>query len=383
MIERVTVDGTEVVLVGTAHVSEQSAREVEAVIDAEDPDVVCVELDEKRYESLTEEEQWKNLQVREALKEGKGSLLLMNIVLSIYQRRIGESLDVKPGSEMLAAVNAAKDRDVPVNLIDRDIQDTIRDAMSSLSLLEKMKLLSYGLYGLLDDTEISQEQIDEMTESNIVDNLVTELGDEFPGLKTTFLDKRDTHMAANIRKIEADKVVAVVGAAHVRGITKKLQTPDITTPETVPTRRISVFTMLKYGIPMLILSMFAYIFYTIGPAAARDAFLVWFGLNAVLAGTMAIVARAHPATISVAAVSAPFFSITPPMPTGLVAAYTENRFNPPTVGDLESIGTVKSYREFWSNTALRLILIFFLVNLGSSLGTYIGAGYLATIMAGA
>ncbi len=382
MIERVQMDGTEVVLVGTAHVSRESAEEVEDTIADEEPDAVCVELDEKRYDSLQNEDQWKNLHVRDALKDGKGSLLLMNVILSIYQRRIGESLDVKPGSEMMAAVTAAEERDIPINLIDRDIQDTIREAMSSLSIFEKLKLMTYGIYGLIEDTEITKDQIEEMKDANIVDSLVTELGDEFPSLKTTFLDKRDSHMAASIRDIEADKIVAVVGAAHVNGIKKKLQRTDTAKPGAVPERRISVFTALKYGIPAMILGMFSYIFYLLGPGAAWDAFLVWAGLNAAGAGVMALIAKAHPATVGISAITAPFASITPPMPTGLIAAYTENRFNPPTVGDLESIGSVDSYQDFWTNTALRLLLIFFLVNVGSSIATYIGAGYLASIMAG-
>lgn len=383
MIERVQVDGKEIVLVGTAHVSAESAKEVEAVIDAEDPDVVCVELDEKRYESLTEEEKWKNLEVKEALQEGKGSVLLMNILLSIYQKRIGESMDIKPGAEMLAAVDAAKERDVPVSLIDRDIQDTLRDALNSLSTLEKLKLFSYGAYGIFSNETITEEQIEEMKDANIVDSLITDLGDQFPSLKENFLDKRDTHMAANIRKLEADKVVVVVGAAHVSGIKEKLTWEKLEEPDRAATKQFSVLKALKYGIPLLILGMFSYIFLFVGIDAARDAFIFWFLINGGLSALAALIARSHPFTIIAAFLTAPFASVNPAVPTGLVAAYTENVFRPPKVGDLEAIGNISGYGSFWSNSALRLILIFFLVNLGSSIGTYLGAGYLAKILTGA
>ncbi len=383
MIERVQLDGKEVVLVGTAHVSEESATQATEVIDQENPDVVCVELDEKRYESLTEEEQWKNLEVKQALQEGKGSVLLMNVLLSIYQKRIGQSLDIRPGAEMVAAVDAAKERDIPVSLIDRDIQDTLRDALNALSIIEKMKLLSFGVYGFFADTAVTQEQVEEMKDANIVDSMITELGDQFPAIKENFLDKRDTHMAHNIRQLEADKVVVIVGAAHVSGIKEKL-TRD-TLPELSPaaTPRFSAFKAVKYGIPLLIVSMFAYIFFGIGIDAARNAFLFWLLINGGLAATAAIIARSHPFTVITTLLTAPFASVNPAVPTGLIAAYTENIFRPPKVGDLEAISDIVSYKEFWSNSALRLILIFFLVNLGSSLGTYIGAGYLAKVLAGA
>jgi pheromone shutdown-related protein TraB len=383
MIERVTIDGTEVVLVGTAHVSADSADEAVQVIDDENPDVVCVELDEKRYESLTAEEQWKNLEVKEALKEGKGSVLLMNILLSVYQKRIGASLDIRPGAEMVAAVDAADDRDIPVSLIDRDIQDTLHDALNALSMTEKLKLLSFGAYGLIADETVTQEDVEELREANIVDSMITQLGDRFPSLKATFLDKRDTHMARRIQELEAENVVVIVGAAHVSGIKEKLTWDSIPAIEPAPTRRFSPFKALKYGIPLLILGMFTYIFVSVGIDAARDAFLFWVLINGGLAATAAVIARAHPFTVVTAFLSAPVASVNPAIPTGLVAAYTENVFSPPTVGDLEAISDIVSYRDFWSNSALRLILIFFLVNLASSIGSYIGAGYLAKVLTGA
>lgn len=383
MRERVQLADKSVILVGTAHVSAESAAEVEQVIDDEDPDVVCVELDADRYESLQEEERWKNLEVRDALRDGKGSLLLLNIVLSIYQQQVGDAMDIRPGEEMLAAIDAAEAHGTPVELIDRDIQDTIQDTIQSLSLREKFKLLSYGIYGWFADEEVTETDIEELKESNMVDSIVDELGEAFPGLKTQFLDKRDAYMARRIQETDADTVVAVVGAAHVRGIAEHLRSGDIPAVEPPEERLINPLKAVKYGVPALIVGMFAWILYSLGFAAARDAFLVWFALNAGLSGIAAALAKSHPFTVIAAALTAPFASVNPAMPTGLIAAYVENRFHPPTVGDLEEIGAVADYSAFWTNSALRLLLVFFLVNMGSAIASYIGAGYLAHVLAGA
>ncbi len=382
MKERITVDGTEIILLGTAHVSDESVDEVNSVIEEEDPDTVAVELDQNRYDALVNDTGWAEMDVSQALKDGKGSMLLVNVLLSVYQRRLGERLDMEPGADMLAAVSAADEAELPVALIDRDIGVTLQSALATLSLWEKTRLSTELLLSLFSSGSISEEDIEELKEQDALTAMVEEIGDTYPGIKQAFIDERDAYMAEQLRQIDADTVVAVVGAAHVDGILQALETRAVVRRHepTAQGWRPPVMTVFKYGIPALIIGMLAYIFLFVGIAAGTRAFGVWFLLNGVLAAVGAAAARAHVMTVIASFLVAPFTSINPALPSGLVAAYVEARFDPPQVKDLEAVGEVASLEAFWSNTALNLVLIFVLVNVGSSIASYLGAGYLAQII---
>ncbi|MFB6167028.1 MAG: TraB/GumN family protein, partial [Candidatus Nanohaloarchaea archaeon] len=370
MIERVKLEDREVVLLGTAHVSGESVDEVSRVLEEEKPDAVCVELDEKRYESLRDKKGWEDKDVTEALEEGKGSLLLVNVLLSIYQRKLGESLQVEPGSEMLEAVEEAEERGTEFHLVDRDISDTVSSAVDGLTFLEKFRLAYYSLASFFEDGEVSEEDIEELKERDALEAVVEELGGEFPSLKRAFLDERDHHMAERIREVEADRIVAVLGAAHVKGVAEILREgTEAEVEDKKPGRSIPWGKAVSYGVPAAIVGMFLYIFAFVGLDAGRDAFVFWFLINGSLAGVGALISRSHPLTAVISFLAAPFTSINPALPSGLVAAYTENRVRPPKVGDLEAVGQVSRFSDLWENTALKLLLIFFMVNLGSSIGS--------------
>ncbi len=381
MRERITLPDREVILVGTAHVSPDSVDDVRAAIAEEDPDRVCVELDQQRYEALTGADAWRDLDVYEAISGGKGWLLLVQVVLSIYQRRIGATFETEPGAEMLAAIEAAEEDDIPYSLVDRDINQTLRDAVRSLTLREKLRLawMLVAAYAGPDEADVD---VTELTEQDVLDALVTELGEQFPSLAEQVLEKRDRYMADRIRDAAGETVVAVVGAAHVDGIARHLRADEIAPVEPVPGRRVSLGAVARYGVPALIVGLFAYILAVQGAAVAGRAFGVWAALNAVGAATGAAAARARVQTVVASAVAAPFTSINPALPAGLVGAWVEHRVDPPTVADLEAIGAVDSYRAFWSNTALNLVLVFVLVNMGSAVATYLGGGFLARLVLG-
>ncbi|MDY6761633.1 MAG: TraB/GumN family protein [Candidatus Nanohaloarchaea archaeon] len=382
MQERITVDGTDIVLLGTAHVSDESVGEVNSVIREEEPDTVAVELDQDRFEALVNDLGWAEMDVSQALKEGKGAMLLANVLLSVYQRKLGDHLDMDPGADMLAAVNAADTAGVPVTMIDRDIGATLRSALDTLTVWEKGRLFTELVLSMFSGGTISEEDIEELKEQDVLTAAVDELGAAYPGIKHAFIDERDVYMAEQLRQIDADTVVAVVGAAHVDGIKQALtaQHPVPRTTSETGGRGFPIIPVFKYGVPALIVGMLAYIFLFVGVAAGSQAFAVWFLLNGVLAAAGAVVARSHPATVLASFLAAPFTSINPALPSGLVAAYVEARFDPPQVKDLEAVGDVASLDAFWSNTALNLVLVFMLVNVGSSIASYLGAGYLAQII---
>ena len=362
-------------IVGTAHVSQESKEEVKEAISKEKPDRVCVELDERRYESLSSDSGWKDLNLVEAIREGQGFTLFLTLFLSIYQRKLGLEEDVKPGEELLEAVNTAKDNGIDFSLVDRDINVTFRRTLDQLTFWEKMKLLASS-FVMEDDVEI-----EDLKEDSILTSLILELEEEFPTIKRTFLDERNTYMAEKILDEDFDNAVVVVGAAHVEGLIEELKrvysgeedTEEYQEPEGF---KIPWFKVAKYGMPGFIVLSLAYVFIFCSVAEgiilARNAFLV----NAILPFIGAVLARASPLTWLVSFFASPFTSMDPALGGGMVAAYAEGKLKPPTVEEMEDIVNITNYRELWGNQAGRIILTFVFVTLGSAAATFIAAFYL-------
>lgn len=367
-------------LIGTAHVSEESREEVRQTIEDENPDRVCVELDERRYESLSSESGWKDLNLVEAIREGKGFTLFLTLFLSIYQRKLGLEQDVKPGEELLEAVNTAKENEMEFSLVDRDINETFKRTLDQLTFWEKMKLVA-STFVMEDDMDV-----EDLKEESMLTGLVKELEEEFPTIKRTFLDERNSFMAEKILEEDFDHAVVVVGAAHVEGLAEELeqlhsdkeQDPSYQEPEGF---KIPWFKILKYGMPGFIVVSLAYVFLFCsvaeGIVLARNAFLI----NAILPFIGAIFARSSPLTWVVSFVAAPFTSMDPALGAGMVAAYVEGKLKPPKVEEMESIVKITSYRELWNNQAGRIILTFIFVTLGSAAATFIAVFYLGTNLA--
>lgn len=360
-------------IVGTAHVSKQSRDEVRQVIEELDPDVVCVELDEPRYRSLTEGEGWKNLDVTEAIRNGDGYLLFFNLLMSIYQRQLGMAEGIKPGEEMLEALELASEKGIETALVDRNIDETLKRVREELGLWEKMKLLASFMV-------IEEEfEVEELKEENVLDSIVSTLGEEFPGLKKALLDERNAYMAEKILEKDFDHAVVVVGAAHVEGLVEELRSGKGYT-EPVQKEGFPWMIALKYGMPVFIISMLAYSFVKISFSTGFHATSFWILSNGLLAMLGAILARTHVLTWIVSFLAAPLTSLDPALGAGMVAAYSEGKFYPPSVGELEEIAYVESYRALWGNQVGRILLAFVLVSIGSAAATFISAGYIASLI---
>ncbi len=215
---RLAVEGREIVLLGTAHVSRESVEEVRRVINEEKPDRVCVELDEGRHTSMSQGNSWQNLNVGKVIREGKGFLLMANLVLASFQRRLGKDLGVKPGEEMLAAIQVSQELGIPYSLCDRNIQVTLRRAWGRTRLWGKMKMLSAMLASVFTNEKLTPEDIEKLKQKDVLQSMMEELADYLPAAKAVLIDERDIYLAARIFQAEGNKVVAVVGAGHINGI---------------------------------------------------------------------------------------------------------------------------------------------------------------------
>lgn len=373
MVER---NGRTFIIVGTAHISRQSADLVKDVITNEKPDTVCIELDEKRYKALSEKTRWENLDLKTIIKEKQLSTLMMNLVLASYQKKLGEKLGVLPGTELLAAANTANELSLPIELCDREVRVTLRRSWHSMGLWQKIKFLTGGLAELFEKQELTEEKLAELRSKDVLSEMMEELGKAMPVLKRVLIDERDAFLAEKIKRAKGNKIVSIVGAGHVSGIIDYLKNDkdvNLEEIEKIP-RAAPIGKILGWGIPAIIVASIVYIGLTKGLVEAGDNISFWILANGIPTGLGALIALAHPATVIVSFLAAPFTSLTPVIGAGYVAAFVQAYFQPPIVKEIQTaLSDFNHPSKWWRNKLLKVFLVFILTSLGSVLGTYFGA----------
>lgn len=371
-ITRLHINGKEIILIGTAHVSKQSAEQVKEVIEAERPDSVCVELDEQRYKSITEGNKWKEMDIFQVIKEKKASLLLMNLAISSFQKRMAKELGIQAGQEMIQGIESAKEVGADLVLADRNIQITFSRIWNGVGITGKAKLLMQIILSIFSNESISEEELEKLKSQDMLDAMLKEFTDNFPRLKVPLIDERDQYLSQKIKEAPGDKVVAVLGAAHVPGITKVIdQDHDLEKITKVPPKS-KVPKIIGWSIPAIILALIVYTFIA-NPQAGLQQTLSWILWNGSFSAIGAAIAFGHPLTILTAFLAAPITSLNPLLAAGWFAGFVQAYIRRPSVHDFETLSEdVFSVKGFWSNKVSRILLIVVLANLGSSLGTFIG-----------
>ena len=374
-LRRIEVDGREILLVGTAHVSRESAELVREVIERERPDAVCLELDPQRFEALAERRSWESLDLLELIRRKRLATLLANLVLASYQRRLGGRLGVMPGAEMLEASRTAERRGIPVALCDRDVRITLRRAWASMSFWRKSQLAGTLAASLFERPELSEDDLRRLRDRDVMTELMDELGAALPELKRVLIDERDAWLAERIRATVGRRIVAVVGAGHLAGMERALRerrVVDLAVFETIPPVS-PLWRWVGWGIPAAILGSLAWIAVHLGPEVATrslGAYIVATGLPTSLG---AAVALAHPLTIASAFFVAPITVLSPVIGAGHVLALVEAWLRPPLVAELERLSQdATSLRAWWGNRLLRCLLVFVFTTLGAMAGAYVG-----------
>ncbi|GLI33252.1 TraB/GumN family protein [Desulforhabdus amnigena] len=371
-IHRLQYEEKEVLLVGTAHVSRESVDLVARVIEEEKPDTVCIELCASRYQAITQENQWQNTNILKVIKEKKAFLLLANLMLASFQKRIGKKFGVKPGEEMIQAIHSAEAIGAHVHLADRDVRTTLSRTWRLMRFRSKIKVLAELMtsFGALDD--IKEEDIENMKNRDVLETLLTEVGDALPEIRSILIDERDQYLAQKIRSAPGRKIVAVVGAGHVPGIQKYWEAPiDMDELEQIPPKG-KLFNVLKWGLPLMILGLMASGFYSAGTASGTDMIKWWVLANAILAGLGATIALGHPVTILSAAFAAPITSLNPMIAAGWVSGLVEAFLRKPRVVDFQELPEdISSLKGFWRNKITRILLVVVLTNMGSAVGTFV------------
>jgi pheromone shutdown-related protein TraB len=381
-IHKLTFGDKEITLVGTAHVSKESADLVARVIEEERPDTVAVELCEARYQSLVQKNKWQNTDLIKVIKEKRAFLLLSNLMLASFQKKIGKKLGIKPGEEMLRAVEAAKSVDARTHLADRNIRITLSRTWRLMGLWAKIKLLAQFIVSMGAVEDIKEEDIEEMKKQDVLETLLSEIGKSLPELRSILIDERDQYLSEKIRTAPGSRIVAVVGAGHVPGIKKYWNKEvDIDALDQMPPKG-RLFRILKWGIPALIIGLIIAGFFTAGSAGGVHMIKWWVLANAVLAGLGAAIALAHPLTVLSAIAAAPLTSLNPMIAAGWVSGLVETFLGKPKVKDFERLPEdIVSAKGFWTNKITRILLVVVFTNIGSSLGTFVAIPLMVKVFA--
>lgn len=378
-IHRLNINGREIILIGTAHISRESVDIVIRTIESEHPDSVCVELDEQRYLHLTEKNQWENLNIIQVIKSGQIPFLMANLALASFQRRMGLHTGVKPGEELAAAAKKASDMNVNLVLIDRSIRTTLLRAWRKTGFTRKMQLISTMFAGLFEKQELDEEELSKMRQTDTLSAMLEEMAVVLPQAKTTLVDERDRWMAHHIIAASGTKVIAVVGAAHAPGIISHLSAGapvDISGLDVIPEKpRYS--KIIPWIIPLIVAALFIGGFFYADRTQLYEAATAWILANGILSASGAALALAHPFTIISAFVAAPITSLNPTIGAGFVTALVQAYFSPPTVADMEKVAEdVINLHGWWENRVTRIVLVFFFSSLGSTIGTFVAFGWL-------
>jgi len=370
-VQRLSYKDKEIILIATAHVSKNSAEQVKKVIEEEKPDSVCVELDQQRYESINDKDKWSDMDIFEVIKQRKTLLLLVNLILSSFQNRIAEKLGINAGAEMVQGIKSAKKIDANLVLADRDIQLTFKRVWRGLGIWEKIKLIFQIITMLFIDEEITEEEMEELKSGDSLNLMLEEMGKSFPGIKKHLLDERDQYLANKIKNASGNKIVAVLGAAHVPGVKKEIFKEQNMNEITQLPNKPKWSKIISWGIPSLIMVIIISSFIN-NINTGLEVTKTWFFWNGLLASIGTIFAKGHILTILTAFIVAPLSSLNPALAAGWFAGLTEAYLKKPQVKDFQKLSGGMSIKEIYTNKVTHILLIVILANLGSIAGTAIG-----------
>ncbi len=382
-IREISRDGVDYVLLGTAHVSRASVTAVTEMADTGEYDAIAVELCPARHQALTKQQQWKEMDLYRIIREKKAGLVMANLALGAYQRRIAEQFGIEPGAELKAAADASIRHDIPLQLIDRDLATTLKRSYRAVPWYKRIMLTTGLVMSTVSSEEIDEEQIEKLKEGDILESTFTEFAEQSPELYEALIAERDRFMAARLRQENKDntgkRILVVVGAGHLGGLAKYLATdqqepqPEIEKLSKLPPPNRWI-KFVPWVIAALVLTGF-FVGFSRSPELGWQLVMLWVLINGGLAALGALIARGHPLTILSAMVAAPLTSLNPAVAAGMVTGLVESWLRKPKISDLERLRDDATTLKGWfKNPATRILLVFFLSNLGSAIGTWV-AGF--------
>ncbi len=380
----VRIGDSRVTLLGTAHVSRSSADKVRELLATGDYDAVAVELCPSRYNAIVDPDALARMDLFQVIREGKAAMVAASLALGAFQQRAAEQLGIQPGAEMRVAIEDAKEAGLPVLLIDREVGTTLKRVYRNVPWWQRLNLVSGLLGSVLAKEKVSEAEIERLKEGDILESTFAQFAEEEKDLFKPLIDERDRYMAARLREEVAkhphEHILAVVGAGHLAGMLRYLQSPAERPPaeEIIELERIPEggrwLKRLPWLIVLAVLAGFA-IGFARSPDLGWQLVADWVLINGGLSALGALIAGAHPLTVVGAFLAAPLTSLNPTVGAGMVTAAIEVYFRKPTVNDFSRLRQDTTHlKGWWQNRVTRTLLVFLLSTLGSAIGTYV-AGF--------
>ncbi|MGH8160389.1 MAG: TraB/GumN family protein [Rhodanobacter sp.] len=381
-IERVQRDGVEYVVLGTAHVSRSSVEAVDALLEHEHFDAVAVELCDSRAQSMRDPEAFKQMDLFKVIRQGKAGMVAASLVLSTFQKRLADQSGIQPGAEMKAAMDGADQRGLPLWLIDREVGTTLKRAWHSVGFLQRFGLLGGLLASVFEREEIEQGEIEKLKQGDLLESAFSEFASESKPLFQSLIGERDAFMAARLREeatrsatTEPRRVLVVIGAGHLKGLSgllREQQDDPATTvaklATTPPKARWPKW--LAAALVLLVFAAIAWAFHR-NAALGTQALVSWVLFTGGFAALGAVAAGGHPLSILAAFIAAPIKPFRPGIPAGGISAMAEAWVRRPRVVDFDTLrDDIVHWSGWWKNRVARTLLNFFLVSVGTIIGEY-------------
>ncbi|MGB5831230.1 MAG: TraB/GumN family protein [Thiohalocapsa sp.] len=382
---KVRVDGAELTLLGTAHVSRSSAEKVRELLESGDRDfdAVAVELCRSRFDAIMQPDALSRMDLFAVIRQKRVYMVAANLALSAYQQRLADQFGIEPGAEQRMAIDLAEARGLPVLLIDREVGVTLRRAAQNLGWWKRLNLFSGLMAGMLSREQVTEDEIERLKQGDVLETTFAEFADDRRDLFVPLIEERDRYMAARLTQELREQgyrgVLAVVGAGHLKGLAEQLSREHPSPErELAELNRVPLpgrgWQFVPWILVAVILSLFAYGF-TRSPELGWNLVLDWVLINGGLSALGTVVAGAHPLTVLGAFCAAPLTSLNPTIGAGMVAGAIELTLRRPSVGDFASLREdVTSLRGWWRNRVSRVLLVFIFSTIGSAAGTYV-AGF--------
>ena len=378
----VKIGNSSVRLLGTAHVSQSSIDAVTEAISSGDFDHVAIELCQNRYHSMTDPDNFERTNLIEVLWQGKAKMVVAMLAMGAFQQRIAEQLGVEPGGEMRAAIAEARTAGIPLELVDRDIGITVQRIYGSVPWWKRPNLFLGLLGSVLSTSKVEESEIEALKRTDMLQAAMEEFQESAGSIFEPLITERDLYMACKIKSIvgtEPCKLLAVVGAGHVTGMSQLLRGDQELSERVIASleerpRPAQFGKYIPWIIVLIICAGFG-VGFSRSTELGISLVVDWVLINGGLSSLGVLIAGGHPLTIASAFLAAPLTSLNPTIGAGMVVAIVEAWIRKPTIHDFrlvrKDVVTVKGWRK---NKVARTLLVFVLGTLGSAVGTYV-AGF--------
>lgn len=373
LVRRIFLDKREIILVGTSHISKESAELVKEVIEKESPDTVCLEWDKTRYNKYMNPDEWSDTDIVQVIKQKKLIVLISSVIYSLIQKHLAKINDSVPGAEFFQAVNSAEKIGAKLALVDRDSQVTFKRFWRLISLRKKA-LFPHAFGKVLEGAEDSKEEMKKLLNSENFEPIFEQLQQTYPELWESFLIERDLYMSTKILNEEGEKIVVVIGQAHLNGVEKNIKEnrkANIEELDGLPPKLWST-RVLESIIPLIIIGLLIYSF-VLGMDIGINQIIRWGIWNGGVAALFTVLALANPLTVITSLVLAPLATLLPMVSIGVFSAIVEATIRKPKVHDFQTMDEdLLSIKKIYKNRVLRIFLVFILASIGGTVGNIIG-----------